>query len=204
MAWSTLKADYGSARWTTPRSRRRGALYSWDRAQGLAPHDDGFGVTNGPCFSPDARTFYLTDSFARTVFAYDHHEGRLSNRRVFVELEDGAGFPDGTTIDAEGGLWIGLWDGWAVRRYAPDGTRTHEVRMPVGNVTKIAFGGADLRTAYATSACGGLDAEALAAQPLAGGLFAFAAPVTGLPTVAVALYASKRANTGAATASVAA
>ena len=164
-----------------------GALYSWDAAQGLVRHDDGYGVTNGPCFSPDARTFYLTDSFARTVFAYDYHDGRLSNRRVFIELEDGAGFPDGTTVDAEGGLWIGLWEGWAARRYAPDGTRTHEVRLPVGNVTKIGFGGPDRRTAYVTTAHGGLTGTALAAQPLAGALFAFEAAVPGLPPHAIAL-----------------
>ncbi len=160
-----------------------GALYSWDVARGLVRHDDGFGVTNGPAFSPDARTFYLTDSFARTVFAFDHADGRLSNRRVFLELEPEAGFPDGTTVDTEGGLWIGLWEGWAARRYGSEGTRTHEVRLPVGNVTKIAFGGTGLRTAYATSACGGLSAEALEAQPLAGALFAFAAPVAGKPAL---------------------
>ena len=164
-----------------------GALYSWDRVRGLVRHDDGFGVTNGPCFSPDARTFYLTDSFARTVFAFNHADGRLSNRRVFIELEDGAGFPDGTTVDAEGGLWIGLWEGWASRRYSPDGRLTHEMRLPVGNVTKIAFGGAGLTTAFVTTAVGDLAGPALAAQPLAGGLFAFAAPVAGVPTPSVVL-----------------
>lgn len=158
-----------------------GALYSWDPHQGLVRHDDGFGVTNGPAFSPDARTFYLTDSFTRTVFAFDHHEGRLSNRRVFLEIEAEAGFPDGTTVDAEGGLWMGLWEGWATRRYTPDGTRTHEIKLPVGNVTKVALGGRGLRTAFVTSACGGLSPDALAAQPLAGALFAFAAPVAGQP-----------------------
>ena len=164
-----------------------GALYSWDRVRGLVRHDDGFGVTNGPCFSPDARTFYLTDSFARTVFAFDHADGRLSNRRVFIELEDGAGFPDGTTVDAEGGLWIGLWEGWAARRYSPDGRLTHEMRLPVGNVTKIAFGGAGLTTAFVTTALGDLAGPTLSAQPLAGGLFAFAAPVAGVPTPSVVL-----------------
>ena len=56
-----------------------------------------------------------------------------------------------------------------------------EVRFPCANVTKIAFGGPDLRTVYATTAWKGLSAQARAEQPLAGGLFRFEADVAGLP-----------------------
>ena len=86
---------------------------------------------------------------------------RSSNKRVFVEIEEGAGYPDGPTVDSEGCLWTGLFGGWGVRRYAPDGRLLQTVRFPVANVTKIAFGGDDLTTAYATTAAKGLDAAAL-------------------------------------------
>ena len=158
-----------------------GALYSWDVARGLIRHDDGFGVTNGPSFSPDGKSFYLTDSFARTVYAYDHADGVLTNRRTFLTLEAEAGYPDGTTVDEDGGLWIGLWEGSAVRRYATDGALTHEVPVAARNVTKIGFGGTDRRTAYVTTACDGLSEDALANEPHSGGLFRFDAPYAGLP-----------------------
>lgn len=79
---------------------------------------------------------------------------------------------------------MGLFGGWAVRRYAPNGRLVETVRFPVSNVTKIAFGGDDLGTAYVTTARKGLSEDGLASQPLAGDLFAFRCPgVVGLPTV---------------------
>ena len=60
--------------------------------------------------------------------------------------------------------------------YDASGAMTDEVRFPVANVTKVALGGPDGRTAYATSARQGLSSAALAAQPLAGDVFTF--PVT--------------------------
>ena len=55
-------------------------------------------------------------------------------------------------------------------------------------ITKIAFGGDDLRTAFATSARKGLDAAALAEQPEAGNVFALEAGVAGLAVTPVAAF----------------
>jgi sugar lactone lactonase YvrE len=74
-----------------------------------------------------------------------------------------------------------------VRRYSPQGTLLDFVRFPVANVTKIAFGGRDLRTVYATTAAKGLSEADRAAQPHAGDLFAFRTDVPGLPLPAVRL-----------------
>lgn len=139
-------------------------------------------ITNGPALSPDGRILYHTDTLGkkiwRTTLAED---GGVMDTTLFAEIEDGAGYPDGPTVDAEGCVWTGLFGGWAVRRYDPAGKRMRDVRFPVANITKIAFGGADLRTAYATTARKGLDMTALTAQPLAGDLFAFDPGVAGLP-----------------------
>lgn len=137
-------------------------------------------ITNGPACSIDGRTLYTTDTLGRTIWAQavnDDHT--LGPQRVFATIEEGAGYPDGPTIDAEGCLWTGLYGGWAVRRYDPDGRLMRSVTMPVANVTKIAFGGADLRTAFATTARQGLDAAARERQPLAGDLLAFDPGVAG-------------------------
>lgn len=163
-----------------------GRLYRFDRGS-LAPMDSGYVITNGPAFSPDGRTLYHTDTLERLIYAFDLGEdGSLAGKRVFAEIEAGAGYPDGPVVDQEGCLWTGLFGGWAARRYSPGGQLLGCVRFPVANVTKLAFGGADLTTVYATTARKGLDAGALAAQPLAGGLFCFQAETPGQPQVCTA------------------
>jgi sugar lactone lactonase YvrE len=138
-------------------------------------------ITNGPAVSGDARWLYHVDTVERTIWRFDVGSGhRLRDGEVFARIEDSAGNPDGVTIDAEDHVWVGLWGGWAARRYAPDGRLVQEVRFPVANITKLAFGGPDLKTAFATTASIGLDDAARAEQPLAGGIFAFPVDVPGV------------------------
>jgi sugar lactone lactonase YvrE len=158
-----------------------GMLYRFHRGS-LSPMDSGYIITNGPAFSPDGATLYHTDTLERRIYAFDLREdGSLANKRVFVTIEQGAGFPDGPVVDSEGCLWTGLFGGWSARRYAPDGRLLENVAFPVANITKLAFGGPNLTTVYATTARKGLDAAALADQPEAGGLFCFEAKVPGQP-----------------------
>lgn len=156
---------------------RAGALYRWFGGR-VERHDDSHGITNGPCLSPDGRTLYHHDTADRTIFAYDHEAGRISNRRPLAVPRNG--YPDGPAADAEGTLWIGLFHGGGVGRFAPDGTELETLIFPVPTVTKVAFGGEDLRTVYATTAWKGLGAEARAAHPTAGGLFRFTVTTPGL------------------------
>ena len=158
-----------------------GRLYRLDRG-GLAIMDSDYVITNGPAFSPDGRVLYHTDTLKKIIYAFDTGaDGSLRNRRVFAAMEEGAGWPDGSVVDAEGCLWIGMFGGWAARRYSPQGALIAQISFPVANVTKLAFGGADLKTVYATTARKGLDAAAVAKQPLAGGVFCFESDVPGLP-----------------------
>lgn len=144
-------------------------------------------ITNGPAFSPDGGILYHTDTLGRRIFSSRLDAARRPHdTRVFAQIEDGAGYPDGPVVDAAGCLWTGLYGGWAARRYAPDGRLLEEVRFPVANVTKLALGGADLCTAYVTTARKGLSAAALASQPEAGDLFAFPVDTPGIAVVPVA------------------
>ena len=154
-----------------------GNLYCFERGE-LKTMDTGYVITNGPAFSPDGRVFYHTDTLAKTIYAFDlKADGTISGKRAFIRIEDGAGYPDGSVVDRDGCLWIGLWGGWAARRYSPKGELLDVVRFPVANVTKLAFDGA---TVFATTAWKGLSVEARAAQPLAGGLFRFKADTPGM------------------------
>jgi xylono-1,5-lactonase len=157
-----------------------GALYLWDGKR-LLQKDDGYIITNGPCISPDGRTFYHTDTLAKLIYAFDlASDGTLSNRRVLIETR-GPGHPDGTAIDAEGTLWVSMFGGGRIDRYAPDGSLIGTIAMPCSNITKVAFGGADLRTVFVTTARKGLSDEQLRREPLAGGIFRFRVDGLGLP-----------------------
>jgi xylono-1,5-lactonase len=155
-----------------------GALYRYD-TRGLACIDPGYRITNGPAVSPDGRTLYHVDTMERRIFAFDvDAAGNLANKRLFVAVSPG--FPDGVIVDAQGCLWVALYGGWGLNRYAPSGERLGHYPLPCANVTKAAFGGDDLQTLYVTTAAQELTDAELVAQPLAGGLFALRVDVPGL------------------------
>ncbi|AKN69258.1 calcium-binding protein [Streptomyces sp. PBH53] len=135
-------------------------------------------VSNGTGWSPDGRLMYYIDSPTRRVDVFDHDaDGRVGNRRPLVEIEEGAGFPDGLTVDAEGCVWVALWDGGAVRRYTPSGDLDRVVALPTPRTTACAFGGPDLTDLYITTARTGLSSP----HPLSGSLLVVPGAGQGLP-----------------------
>jgi sugar lactone lactonase YvrE len=156
-------------------TRGAGALYRLDPDHSLHTVLTGVSVSNGLGWSPDGTTMYHTDTTAGGVDAFDHDpsSGAITNRRRLVDVD--RGWPDGMTVDAEGCLWVALWDGWGLRRHAPDGRLLTTVEVPAQRVTSCAFGGTTL---YVTTARTGL--TDLTDQPAAGSLFAFDPGVTGL------------------------
>ena len=158
-----------------------GALYQLGD-EGCIRRDPGYVVTNGPAESPDGRTLYHTDTLAGIIYAFDRaRNGQLSNKRAFVRIPSGEGYPDGPIVDVEGCVWTGLFGGWSLKRYSPAGKLLDEIRMPCSAVTKAAFAGDDLRTLYITTAHVALTPEERSQQPLAGGLFRARISVPGLP-----------------------
>jgi sugar lactone lactonase YvrE len=141
------------------------------------------GISNCFVWSRDNDRFWFADTLDKTVytFDYDHERGAISNRQVFMSTESLDCGPDGGTIDEEGFIWIALWDGWRIARFAPDGTLDREIQIPAQKPTSCMFGGPDFSTLYVTTAIWDLKGEALEAQPHAGGLFAIDAGVRGLP-----------------------
>lgn len=152
------------------------ALYRLDPDHSLHRVVTDVSISNGLGWSPDGRTMYYVDTPTRGVDAFDHDPstGALTNRRRLTTIA--RGWPDGLTIDADGCLWLALWDGWAVQRYSPDGTLLTTVDIPAQRVTSCAFGGSTL---YITTARTGL--KDFTDQPKAGSLFACDPGVPGLP-----------------------
>ncbi|NUP19095.1 MAG: SMP-30/gluconolactonase/LRE family protein [Streptomyces sp.] len=128
---------------------------------------DDVAVSNGTGWSPDGRLMYYIDSPTRRIDVFDYADGNVADRRPFVEIEDGAGFPDGLTVDADGCVWVALWEGSAVRRYTPAGELDRVIPLPVPRVTACAFAGPDLTDLYITTARVGLTSP----PPLAGSVF---------------------------------
>ncbi|WP_047144708.1 SMP-30/gluconolactonase/LRE family protein [Aquamicrobium sp. LC103] len=154
-------------------SRPGGSLYRIAGETSVRQMESGITVSNGMGWSPDGSTFYFVDTVPGTILAYavDGHGG-ISDRRVFAQIPEASGRPDGLAVDADGGVWCAIWDGWRVDRYTPDGKLDFSIEMPVPRPTSVAFGGDDLATLYVTSARTRLPASALAEAPLSGGLFA--------------------------------
>lgn len=140
-------------------------------------------IPNATCFSPDGRSAYFTDGVTRTIrqVSVDPATGLPNGPwRDFVKV-DAPVEPDGAVVDSEGFVWNAHWNGGQVARYSPDGKLDRIVKVPVSRPTCPAFGGKDLKTLYITSAREGLTPEQLAAEPLAGGVFAIEVDVPGLP-----------------------
>ncbi|WP_420606608.1 SMP-30/gluconolactonase/LRE family protein [Novosphingopyxis sp.] len=157
-----------------------GRIYRWDGNSVQASAIPAVPITNGPAIAPDGATLYHVDTLGGVIHAAALIAGSdTGGTREFVRIAPEDGYPDGVTTDSAGNVWVGLWGGHCARCYAPDGTLLRQVELPAANITKIALGGKDGRTAFATSARIGLDEAALAAQPHAGAVFAFDVDVPG-------------------------
>jgi L-arabinonolactonase len=161
-----------------------GSLYRLDPGLELSRVQGAVVCANGLGWSPDDRTFYFGESFRYAIFAYDFDPdtGALSARRVFATVDRRSGaFPDGLTVDAEGGVWSVHNGAGRVVRYAPDGTVTHEVELPLPQPTSCIFGGSDLNVLYVTTSRQNMTPEQLGRYPLSGSVFAVRPGVSGLP-----------------------
>jgi sugar lactone lactonase YvrE len=166
---------------------KSGAFYCFDRGALKRTHLTGISITNGPAVSPEGDRLYWVDTLAGTISACDiAPDDELGPSREIVRIAPADGHPDGPTVDSEGCIWIALYSGWEARRYSPNGALLDRVRFPVSNITKLAFGGPDLKSAFATTARHLLKPEAVKRQPLAGGLFRFDADMAGVPSPLVA------------------
>jgi sugar lactone lactonase YvrE len=138
----------------------------------------GLTISNGIGWSPDGGTMYLSDSGTGLVEAFDFDEvtGAIGGRRTLVQIDQPGMAPDGLTVDEQGDIWAGMYGGWAVHCYGPEGALRTTVHIPVAQATSCAFGGPDGRTLFVTTGRERLEEAALERQPDAGRVFS----VTGL------------------------
>ncbi len=158
-------------------------LYRLDPDGTIQLKETGITISNGIGWSRDDRVMYYVDSVPGLIYAYDFDlaRGDIANRRVFVDRTGQRGVPDGLIVDAEGFIWVAVWDGSCLERYDPAGRLERTIPVPVQYPTSLAFGGPSLEDLYVTSACCEIPPAERAAAPLAGSLFRIRDAGRGLP-----------------------
>jgi sugar lactone lactonase YvrE len=159
------------------------SLYRLDPDLSLHVMQTGITISNGLGWSPDGQTLYHADTRRQTIFAYDYgmDSGAITNKRIFCQFQHAEGFPDGLTVDCEGGVWCALWGGWRVVCISPEGRLVDEIRLPTAQPSCCAFGGNQLDELYITTAFEGMLADERISQPLAGDVFVARPGVKGRP-----------------------
>jgi sugar lactone lactonase YvrE len=127
---------------------RVGSLYRYDGELREVLTD--VTISNGIGWSPDGTLMYYVDTRTHGIDVFDF-DGLPSGRRRFATIER-VGWPDGLAVDDEGGVWVALWGGSAVRRYSPDGALDEVIEVPASNVTACCFGGRDRNRLFVTTA----------------------------------------------------
>ncbi|UGQ45176.1 SMP-30/gluconolactonase/LRE family protein [Massilia endophytica] len=169
-----------------PRDKPAAEMYVLERGRLRKAWSGGMTNSNGLAFSPDNRTMYHADTATHRVrrFDFDVQAGAVGEERELrVFPSDKAspsygGRPDGAAVDSEGNYWVAMFEGARILKLSPSGEELDEIRLPVKCPTMVAFGGADLRTLYITSA-GKRPAEELAQYPLSGRVLSVRVPVAG-------------------------
>jgi sugar lactone lactonase YvrE len=170
-----------------PRDRPGGSLYRVEQGA-IVDQCKAVTVSNGLAFSPDNKTLYHADTRAHRIMAYefDISTGSIGEGRVFKQFSaernaDYGGRPDGAAVDAEGAYWCAMFEGGKLLKISPHGDVLLEVLLPVRCPTMMAFGGADLRTLFITSARHNRSGDELAKYPFSGCLLSLEVNVPGRP-----------------------
>ena len=129
-----------------------GTFYCLKPNYELIKIDDSYTVTNGPAIANDDKKIYHVSSLQKKVFCYDKNNTKLSNKRIFFELDPNDGYPDGLTIDDDNFLWLAVWGGSKVIRISPNGEVDKILTFPTSQITSCVFGGPEMNILFVTSA----------------------------------------------------
>jgi sugar lactone lactonase YvrE len=174
-----------------PRTSESASVFCLERGAvrpGWGPENNlGVKVSNGMAFSVDGAFVFQSDTPNHVIyqFPFDAKTGNIGARKIFARCLDNrgdanyGGRPDGAAIDSEGNYWSAQYEGGRVLRFSPAGEVTAVVHVPARRVTMVAFGGANLRTMFFTTARDGAAEAELLQYPHSGGIFSCDMDVAG-------------------------
>lgn len=133
-----------------------GAIYRYFRGE-LRQLYDQITISNAICFAPDGSCAYFTDTVTGVIQrqALDAAGWPDGPPQDFITHRPGSGC-DGAVVDAEGRIWNAHWGHFKISVHDASGVLIEEHRLPCRQPSCPAFGGAELRTLYVTSAREGL------------------------------------------------
>ena len=172
-----------------PKDAQKAAMYVLERGAVRRAWEGGMTTSNGLAFSLDNRFMYHSDTTTHRIdrYPYDPATGELGEAQAFQRFDSDksapgyGGRPDGGAVDCEGAYWSAMFEGGRLLRFGADGALLREIKLPLRCPTMMAFGGADLRTLYITSAGSKRPAAERERYPLSGCLLALRVEVPGLP-----------------------
>ena len=172
-----------------------GVVDSVDAPDSARQAGDGIVTANECRIGLDGKHLYVNETFAHRLSRYPlEADGSLGARAVVAQFDDDT-LPDGLTLDSEGAFWITavaanrllrVWPDGSTEIVAEDADAEHMARVRTAirngtldrallydnhahvlpNITSLAFGGPQLRTAYLGSVSG--SAIAVFDSPVAG------------------------------------
>jgi sugar lactone lactonase YvrE len=171
-----------------PRDKPAAEMYVLERDALRLAWSGGMTNSNGLAWTPDGQSMFHADTTSHRIDRYDFDAaaGSVSNGQTLARFPldktaaDYGGRPDGAAVDAEGNYWIAMFEGGRLLKLSPGGELLREVPLPVRCPTAVAFGGADLRTLYVTSASHGRSAAEIEQYPLTGKVLCMKVDVAGI------------------------
>lgn len=144
--------------------------------------EDLYGIPNGMIWLNSSQ-FVTADTTENKLFRYTiTADGSAIIHRTTIGVPFGRGLPDGSCIDACGGIWTCRVGGGAcLTRMFPDGTLDQVVELPCSWPTSCTFGGENLDVLFVTSARFTMTTTHLGDNPHEGGLFALRPGLCGQP-----------------------
>jgi sugar lactone lactonase YvrE len=130
-----------------------GSAWWWSHQHGWRIIDPDIANTNGPAVGviDGSMTLIIGDTSAVYFsYPYDPTTGTVGARSVFGDTSGLEGMPDGSTLDADGGLWCALVGGAQSARFTSSGL-DRTLLLPVTNPTDVTFGGPSLDRLYVVS-----------------------------------------------------
>ncbi|MGR3711926.1 MAG: SMP-30/gluconolactonase/LRE family protein [Shimia sp.] len=151
---------------------KAGAIYRYYQGE-LRKLVNRITITNAICFSADGKWAHYAETLSGQVMRWELDEDGWPIGEAFVHVDTSSeGLnPDGAVMDADGNIWIAQWGASRVAAYDPDGKFLRAVTVGGRHSSCPAFGGADLRTLYCTTAAEGLSAEVLESETENGMVF---------------------------------
>jgi sugar lactone lactonase YvrE len=147
-----------------------GKVYSLDQQGKLEVHGDTIGIPNSFIWLND-KQILISDSFVQKTYLVELLASGIldwQNRKVWLDLSETAGTPDGGALDQDGNVWIAIWGGAAVHKYSPRGKFITKVPLFALQPTSCAFGGENMDELLITTATEGMSKQQLQVYPDSG------------------------------------